>query len=107
MAQHTVKIKIPKRFFPGYEVPVPVEAAITIWYSPVMWDIDNITIAIALGVAPALNWAPFKLWVEELVYRALESNRPVDWRTYQTEDFENGFQDQLLNDLHGNAIANQ
>lgn len=105
MASCTIKIKIPKRFFPGYVINVPAEAAITIFYSPVMWSIDNVTIAIGLGIAPALNWAAFKLWVEDKVEIALEANKPINWKDYRTEDFENGFHDQLLEDLHSNAIS--
>ena len=105
MAYFTADLTIPEKMFPGYKVTVRPAAKITVFYDITLRTVENITVHIGNGVAAKLDWDWFNNWIEEAAWKALENTRPIPFQEHE-EDLENGFNDELLNDLHSNAIAN-
>lgn len=104
MAYFTSELFLSEIFFPGHKVVTKPQVNVTIHYDITTRVVENITVHIGNGVAAKLNWVKFNKWIEQAAARALESTKPVPYIDNEPA-LENSFSDNLLSDLHDNAIS--
>jgi hypothetical protein len=101
MKNYTFNIKLTQRHFPRYKIVKEPEIIIQVFYTD-DYKYDSIMIGVGGGIIDKVaSWSKVVREIETEARKVVHGLKPTTPPDY--EDFENGYHDEILKDMH--AIA--